>query len=125
MNILMISDVYFPRVNGVSASIRTFSRELTRLVHAVTIVAPEYGASAAADEFEIIRLPARVIFFDPEDRLIHARALHAALRDLSERSWDIIHIHTPFRAHQLGILLGRQFVVDRGLDLIRQRNLTK
>jgi 1,2-diacylglycerol 3-alpha-glucosyltransferase len=108
MNILMISDVYFPRVNGVSASIRTFSRELTRLGHAVTIVAPEYGASAAADEFEIIRLPARVIFFDPEDRLIHTRALHAALRALSERSWDIIHIHTPFRAHQLGILLGRQ-----------------
>jgi glycosyltransferase involved in cell wall biosynthesis len=108
MNILMISDVYFPRVNGVSASMRTFARELTRLGHAVTIVAPEYDRRGAEEEFETIRLPARVIFFDPEDRLIRAAALHAALRDLSERSWDVIHIHTPFRAHQLGVLLSRQ-----------------
>lgn len=28
MNILMISDVYFPRVNGVSTSIMTFRGEL-------------------------------------------------------------------------------------------------
>ena len=31
MNILMISDVYFPRVNGVSTSIQTFRRQLERL----------------------------------------------------------------------------------------------
>ena len=29
MNILMLSDVYFPRVNGVSTSMQTFCRELT------------------------------------------------------------------------------------------------
>ena len=28
MKILMLSDVYFPRVNGVSTSIRTFARSL-------------------------------------------------------------------------------------------------
>jgi hypothetical protein len=43
MNILMLSDVYFPRVNGVSSSIRTFARELEQLGHRVTIVAPAYG----------------------------------------------------------------------------------
>lgn len=37
MNILMISDVYFPRVNGVSTSIQTFRRQLERLGHQVTL----------------------------------------------------------------------------------------
>jgi len=111
MNILMLSDVYFPRVNGVSASIRTFARELIRLGHRVTIVAPDYGATETLGDFEIIRLPARVIFFDPEDRLIRAAAARAAIRDLAERTWDVIHVHTPFRAHQIGVALARRIGV--------------
>ena len=70
MNILMLSDVYFPRVNGVSTSMQTFCRELTALGHSVTIVAPDYGVPEPAPEFDIVRLPSRRIFFDPEDRLI-------------------------------------------------------
>jgi len=75
MKILMLSDVYFPRVNGVSTSIQTFCRELVALGHEVAIVAPDYGSDAHADEFELIRLPSRRIAFDPEDRLIRAGAL--------------------------------------------------
>ncbi len=108
MNILMLSDVYFPRVNGVSASIRTFARELVRLGHAVTIAAPDYGAAAEPTDVEIVRLPARVICFDPEDRLIRAAAARTAVRELAERTWDVIHIHTPFRAHQMGVALARR-----------------
>ena len=104
----MLSDVYFPRVNGVSASIRTFARELTQLGHSVTIVAPEYGSRDEEGEFEIIRLPSRIIFFDPEDRLMRSSGVRTASRALSKRSWDVIHIHTPFRAHQLGVRLGRR-----------------
>lgn len=114
MNILMLSDVYFPRVNGVSSSIRTFARELERLGHAVTVVAPAYGENDAQGEFEIRRLPARVIFFDPEDRLITARALRDAERELAQQHWDVIHVHTPFRAHQLGVRLARRL----GLPLV-------
>jgi hypothetical protein len=33
MKVLMISDVYFPRVNGVSTSIQTFRGELAALGH--------------------------------------------------------------------------------------------
>lgn len=104
----MLSDVYFPRVNGVSSSIRTFARELTRLGHAVTVVAPDYGAHDEVNEFEILRLPARVIFFDPEDRLMRASAVRATAHQLARRAWNVIHIHTPFRAHQLGVALGRR-----------------
>lgn len=106
----MLSDVYFPRVNGVSTSIRTFARELVRRGHALTIVAPDYltAADDSNDSCEIVRLPARTIFFDPEDRLIRAAAIRTALRLLGERAWDIIHVHTPFRAHQLGVRLARK-----------------
>ncbi|HEY6894932.1 MAG TPA: glycosyltransferase, partial [Rhodanobacteraceae bacterium] len=105
MNILMLSDVYFPRVNGVSTSMQTFCRELVRLGHRVTIVAPDYGIAEADAEFEIIRLPARRIFFDPEDRLIRNSAARRIVDELARRAWDVIHIHTPFRAHQIGVAL--------------------
>ena len=106
MNILILSDVYFPRVNGVSTSIRTFARELRRLGHGVAIVAPHYGhAEDMDDDIEILRLGARGIFFDPEDRLIRGKALRDAATLLARRHWDVIHVHTPFRAHQLGVML--------------------
>jgi 1,2-diacylglycerol 3-alpha-glucosyltransferase len=107
MKILMLSDVYFPRVNGVSASMQTYVRELRRLGHSVTIVAPDYGSPDQIDDDELMRVPSRVIFFDPEDRLMRNTAIRAASGILSKTSWDIIHIHTPFRAHQLGVRLGR------------------
>ena len=109
----MLSDVYFPRVNGVSTSIRTFAESLSRMGHELTIVAPEYGASSGEEKYgsngayEIIRLPSRRIFFDPEDYLIRASALRAVLPQLAQRRWDVIHIHTPFRAHQLGVRLAK------------------
>lgn len=108
----MLSDVYFPRVNGVSTSIRTFARSLARMGHAVTLVVPDYGASSGQeqhddDTFKVIRLPARVIFFDPEDRLIKGAALDRVTRTLAARDWDVVHVHTPFRAHQLGVRLAR------------------
>ena len=42
MRVLMISDVYFPRVNGVSTSIQTFRRDLAALGCETWLVAPEY-----------------------------------------------------------------------------------
>lgn len=108
----MLSDVYFPRVNGVSSSIRTYARALVAMGHRVTLVAPDYGPGSGQDshdgEFEVIRLPARVIFFDPEDRLIRGSALEAVEARLAGRRWDAIHIHTPFRAHKLGVRLAKR-----------------
>jgi len=117
MNLLMLSDVYFPRVNGVSTSIRTFARSLARMGHAVTIVAPDYGEGSGQahhggqGEFEVIRAPARVIFFDPEDRLMRAEHARRIREQLAAREWDVIHIHTPFRAHSMGVQLSRELGV--------------
>lgn len=107
----MLSDVYFPRVNGVSSSIRTFARELLSLGHEVSLVAPSYGEQLDHphhDEgFEVRRVPSRTIFFDPEDRLMRAADVRALHGRLAARDWDVIHVHTPFRAHGLGVRIGR------------------
>ena len=52
MRVLFISDVYFPRVNGVSTSIRTFRQDLARHGVDTALVAPRYDAApeAAPDE---------------------------------------------------------------------------
>ncbi|HHC74998.1 MAG TPA: hypothetical protein ENK78_07985, partial [Thiothrix sp.] len=46
MHILMISDVYFPRINGVSTSIQTFRRNLQEMGHQTTLIAPAYDEQA-------------------------------------------------------------------------------
>lgn len=111
MRVLMPTDVYFPRVNGVSSSIRWFARELVRRGHEVCVVAPAYEGDAHVEDFELVRLPARTIFFDPEDRLIKGAALRAAMRSLASRRWDVVHAHTPFQAHRLAVHLRRRLRV--------------
>ena len=107
MNILMISDVYFPRVNGVSTSIQTFRQELRALGHNSTLIAPHYPAPYP-DEYEIRRIASRKVIFDPEDRMMKAGALRAVAKEILRTGYDIVHIQTPFVAHYLGVKLARQ-----------------
>jgi len=76
MNILFISDVFFPRVNGVSTSINTFATELKALSHKVTLIAPSYGDDDKKEDW-IVRVPSHKIYFDPEDRLMSFGKLKA------------------------------------------------
>jgi len=110
VKILFISDVYFPRVNGVSTSIRTFVGELQAMGHEVHLIAPDYGI-ATEDEKWIKRVPARSIYFDPEDKLMRYGKALAGLNELRSEDYDIVHVHTPFIAHYLGIKLARLLAV--------------
>ena len=101
MKILFISDVYFPRVNGVSTSIRTFVGQLQELGHEVHLIAPDYGITTE-DEAWIKRIPSRKIYFDPEDRLMKYGLAVDKLIELRREKYDLVHIHTPFIAHYLG-----------------------
>lgn len=106
MKILFLSDVYFPRVNGVSTSIETFRSELRKLGHTVHLIAPDYFA-ASSDESDIMRVPSRYLPFDPEDRLLKSSWVMGHLDKLKSENYDLIHIQTPFAAHYLGIKLAR------------------
>lgn len=106
MRILFISDVYFPRINGVSTSIETFRHELRELGHTVHLIAPDYPGPSS-NESDIMRVPSRQLPFDPEDRLMRFNWVMAHLEKLRNEHYDIIHIQTPFVAHYLGIKLSR------------------
>ena len=108
MRILMISDVYFPRINGVSTSIQTFRRGLHALGHETVLIAPEYPVpSQTSDEGETLRIPSRYLPRDPEDRLMRTGKIHALRPALARRAFDIVHIQTPFIAHYQGTSLAR------------------
>jgi 1,2-diacylglycerol 3-alpha-glucosyltransferase len=99
MRVLFVSDVYFPRVNGVSTSIRTFRGDLAQLGVETTLVAPAYpGADDDADP-SIIRVPSGAVPRDPEDRRFLGGPLRRVLDANLAATVDLVHIHTPFIAH--------------------------
>jgi hypothetical protein len=109
VGILFVSDVYFPRVNGVSTSIQTFRRDLAAQNCETWLIAPSY-AEAWQDDARILRQPSRYLVFDPEDRMMHGRAAQRAGLALAGRI-DAVHIHTPFIAHWVGKKIARELRV--------------
>ena len=103
----MISDVFFPRINGVSTSIATFVKEIKKQGHTVHLIAPAYKSNRVETPvFEgdwIFRIPSNVVLFDPEDRLMSKKKVRALLPSLQTNNYDVLHIHTPFVAHYMGI----------------------
>jgi glycosyltransferase involved in cell wall biosynthesis len=108
MRILFISDVYFPRVNGVSTSIRTFRNDLAGLGVETLLVAPSYPNAAAETDPSILRVASGGVPRDPEDRRFLRQPLRDALSADLARKIDLVHIHTPFIAHYAGVRFARQ-----------------
>ena len=108
MRVLFVSDVYFPRVNGVSTSIRTFREDLAHLGVETVLVAPEYPGQAPSTEPGMIRIPGARVPGDPEDRRMRWGLLYRALQRLPADDFDLVHIHTPFVAHYAGVRYARR-----------------
>ena len=106
MRILMLSDVYFPRINGVSTSIKTFRDELIRQGHQVLLIVPEYE-TAYEDDPDIIRIASRRVIGDPEDRMMRRGAIKQFSKHITPGQFDMVHIQTPFVAHNVGIKIAQ------------------
>jgi len=111
LRVLFISDVYFPRVNGVSTSIRTFRQDLAAIGVDTQLVAPRYAVPGAADEQDVVRVASAGVPGDPEDRRMRWGALTRALDGLAGAAFDLVHIHTPFIAHYAGVRCARRLGV--------------
>jgi 1,2-diacylglycerol 3-alpha-glucosyltransferase len=114
VRVLFVSDVYFPRVNGVSTSIRTFREDLAQSGIETQLVAPEYPADAAAEGMHdegVLRVPSAGVPGDPEDRRMAWGALTRTLDGLPRAAFDLVHIHTPFIAHYAGVRAARRAAV--------------
>jgi 1,2-diacylglycerol 3-alpha-glucosyltransferase len=104
VRVLFVSDVYFPRVNGVSTSIRTFRQDLATCGVDTLLVVPSYDQSTtsnerARDEAGILRVASAGVPKDPEDRRMRWGALNRVLASIPRGHVDLVHIHTPFIAH--------------------------
>lgn len=107
MRILMISDVYFPRINGVSTSIESFRHALADEDIEVDIVAPRYPAPHGDDD-KVTRIASRRVPFDPEDRLMDFGTLKRTLAAADRQAHDLVHVQTPFAAHYAGLRHARE-----------------
>ena len=109
MRILKFSDVFFPRVNGVSTSIQTYVGDIHSLGHHCTLVAPHYPMPAEIpDQRHLVRIPSRQVPFDPEDRLFKWGQFMDWGNRLKPGDFDLIHIHTPFTAHYGGLRVAQR-----------------
>jgi len=107
MRVLLLSDVYFPRVNGVSTSIQTFRADLAAAGVETQLVAPAYPGGGGTDG-GVLRVASAGVPRDPEDRRMRWGALRAALEPLGSSHFDLVHVHTPFVAHYAGIGFARR-----------------
>ncbi|MCX9158166.1 glycosyltransferase [Niveibacterium sp. 24ML] len=106
MRVLMVSDVYFPRVNGVSTAIDTHRRGLPQHGVEVELVVPRYEDESG--EPGITRLPGWRVPGDPEDRFVAPHRVRSAVMKAAAQA-DLIHIQTPFAAHYAGLAAARRF----------------
>ena len=104
IRVLMVSDVYFPRVNGVSSSMETFRRALAAHGVEVRLVVPRYADDT--EEPGITRVAGRRLPNDPEDRLASWRGMRDAAHHAAA-GCHLVHIQTPFVAHYAGLAAGR------------------
>ncbi len=106
LKIALVTDTYFPRVNGVSTSTKIFSETFKKMGYEVHIYAPHYSDDEETST-TVHRFPSWYLWFDPEDRV--ARTSNPALiKSFIEEKFDIVHTQTPFTLGKAAITWGRQ-----------------
>ncbi|MFA6376504.1 MAG: glycosyltransferase [Candidatus Paceibacterota bacterium] len=107
MKIAIVTDTYFPRINGVSVSTRIFAREFCRQGHEVHVHAPAFPDKGEDNEpFRVIRYPSLYLAFEPEDRMGYGFRKEA--KAFIGQNYDIVHTQTPFFLGQLAVKWARK-----------------
>ena len=115
MKIAMFSDAYFPRVNGVSVSIKCFAEDLAKRGHEVCVVCPAYNfqkevvmENTDIKGFSMIRVPAKSIVFSKEDRYVKLTQWKRIKQEMDKFRPDVIHVNTEFGFGMLGMMYARR-----------------
>jgi glycosyltransferase involved in cell wall biosynthesis len=128
MKIAMFTDAYWPRVNGVTVSVDTFSLALVKAGHEVMIVCsqyPEGNFGFAADvrpenqggkkqtdtlreRIKMLRVPSHTVFFSKEDRAAKLSKRGWVEKQLDVFAPDLIHVNTEFLIADFGFRYGKK-----------------
>ncbi len=123
MKIAMFTDAYFPRINGVAISVKSYAQELTKLGHQVCVVCLEYSEeqqksalfdSKSEDEkspFKIIRVPSTYLIFSKEDRAARFDKWTFVKKQMKLFKPDVIHINSEWVIGYFGAMFARNYHV--------------
>lgn len=121
MNIAMFTDSYFPRINGVVISVKSYADELTKLGHNVCIVTCNYEKASPGNEYfkyyyeediknsrlKVLRIPTVSVFFSEEDRAVRLDQWHTIKKQMDFFGPDIIHLNSEFSLGYFGLIYAR------------------
>jgi len=118
MKIAMFTDAYWPRVNGVTVSVDSFSRALVKEGHDVVIVCssyPEDGNTPISFQKKpsknkeplVVKVPSLPVFVSKEDRLAKYSKMNWVFKQVDSFNPDIIHINTELMIGEFGIWYAR------------------
>lgn len=122
MNVAMVVDCYYPRVNGVAVSVKTYSDELSRRGHKVLIVCPDYSEGKEKKTLSgcyydytvednpnvsVFRIASADVIWSKEDKLGRFGKWNDIKTTLDRFKPDIIHINTEFNLGYLGLNYAR------------------
>ncbi len=114
MRVVVGTDTYWPRVNGVTVSVQTLKRELEKLGHECYVFAPAYTDTKEIEK-NIIRISALgVATISKEDRLTNPFARNMVFKSLDEIKPDIIHVQTEFT---MGLMI-KKYALKHKIPLI-------
>ncbi|MCL2443095.1 MAG: glycosyltransferase [Treponema sp.] len=114
MKIAMFTDAYWPRVNGVSVSVDSFSRALVKEGHDVLVVCPSYPQdlsnmismqkeAEAEDVLKIIKVPSVTAIISKEDQIAKSIKWKWVFKQVDVFNPDIIHVNTEVTIAEFGI----------------------
>ncbi len=100
MKIGLFTDAFFPIISGVSLSVDTLARELTRLGHEVYIITNNH--EKALPEEHIIRLGGYRLPMKGMKEYRIGKVTNKKIQEIQKLNLDIIHCHTEFTIGRLG-----------------------
>ncbi|HTL48586.1 MAG TPA: glycosyltransferase [Verrucomicrobiae bacterium] len=107
MNILMMSNTYFPITGGLEKSIQSFARQFRKMGHKVLIAAPEYPG-VSKKEYGVARIPA-IQNFKGTDFSVNLPIPGIVEKFIEVFRPDIIHAHHPFFMGDMAMRVAGQY----------------
>ncbi len=113
MNIVIFTDTYLPKIDGVGISVDHFSRMLAARGHNFVICAPKYGPDdfhSIGDNITVIRFKNAPLPSYPEIKIVLPS--HKKLKKaMTHHKPDLVHIQTPGLLGQYGVLAAKMYGV--------------